>query len=1001
LDVIVCASSKPAIGVVVVQDASGLELLELGQRDEEIRPGERIVIEGSRLLLRRRELGTQISAAPVLDNDGIHAFRLQTNEIALKAGRIPLEVDWFNCLRNFGLEVSCQQSNGPLLLTHESTGSTLWRARSEFSAAETNLVPGLQAECYEGFWERVPDFDLLRPVRTGTTTNVDLSFRTRDELVGLRFTGWFDAPRDGTYTFRLGSDDGSLLFIGPVEVPLKRVGSGQVPPPEAGVIGQLLSRPEERRWLAVAGRVSFVSQVGKGLQLELRSGVDTLSVRVADASGLDPASLLTNVVRAVGLGCAAFSASGRIILDRLLVPDARGLTRVEMDAEPPGRPPPPVNIDQVQAMSLEDANRRSQVRIRGVVTGSSRSDHWVSLQDDTRGIFVDLSAMSNSFPARTELWEVVGRTARGNFAPIVVAEEMTRRGQGRMPEPARPTWNELANGSMDVQWVELRGLVSEVQTNRLTLLMPEGALWFGPTLSRATLYVAMENYFEPELAGYLQAVVRIRGTLFANWIAATREVQFGSLIMRNATIRVDTPAPLDPLNAPMKTVHGLLRFDAQATAFRPVKVRAQVLYADARRIFAMDERSGLRILAAEDQELQPGDLIEAVGYPEISGPSPVLREAFVRKTGTAQLPEPEFLAEPERAYKGLDSTLVSVRGKLMGKHSEQDSQVLEIQSHGQLFVARVKAGERALTSLRPESQLQLVGVYTQTGPSRGPVGAFELLVNAPADVVVLSQPSWWTLARLGIVVGLLLVVLLLAAGWITQLRRQVEQRSAQLQEQIRERERAERDHALEAERSRIARDLHDDLGSNLTEIGALASTGQRASTLADGSPGLFDAIARKARGSIAALDVIVWAVDPEDNSLQSLADYLSGFAGEYLSNSSIACRFKVPVGFPAFQLEGRVRHDLFLAVKEALSNVVRHAQATEAEFAMSASDGTLNIFITDNGKGFETSVAHDGNGLVNLRERLVKLGGVCAIASRVGAGTTVNIRLPLPSPEAT
>ena len=79
------------------------------------------------------------------------------------------------------------------------------------------------------------------------------------------------------------------------------------------------------------------------------------------------------------------------------------------------------------------------MRIRGVVTGSSRTDHWVSLQDDTRGIFVDLGALSNSFPARAELWEVVGHTAPGNFAPIVVAERMKRLGQGRMPEPARPS----------------------------------------------------------------------------------------------------------------------------------------------------------------------------------------------------------------------------------------------------------------------------------------------------------------------------------------------------------------------------------------------------------------------------------------------------------------------------------------------------------------------------------------------------------------------------------
>ena len=85
---------------------------------------------------------------------------------------------------------------------------------------------------------------------------------------------------------------------------------------------------------------------------------------------------------------------------------------------------------------------------------------------------------------------------------------------------------------------------------------------------------------------------------------------------------------------------------------------------------------------------------------------------------------------------------------------------------------------------------------------------------------------------------------------------------------------------------------------------------------------LFHAIAGKARSLIAALDIIVWAVDPEDNLLQSLADYLSGYAEEFFSNTNIACRFKVPVSFPKINLEGRVRHDLLMTVKEALNKAL-------------------------------------------------------------------------------
>jgi signal transduction histidine kinase len=136
-------------------------------------------------------------------------------------------------------------------------------------------------------------------------------------------------------------------------------------------------------------------------------------------------------------------------------------------------------------------------------------------------------------------------------------------------------------------------------------------------------------------------------------------------------------------------------------------------------------------------------------------------------------------------------------------------------------------------------------------------------------------------------------------------------------------------------------------------------------------------------------------VDPEDNSLQSLADYLSGYTGEFFSHTPIACRFKVPVSFPAITLEGRVRHDLLMAVKEALNNVVRHADATEVEFRMAIVDGSLEIDIADNGKGIDDEAQGNGHGLKNLPARLQKLGGDCVVEPRADGGTIVRIRLPL------
>ena len=215
-----------------MQDDTGVEMLEMGRRPEEIATGERIRIEGNRLLLRRRDLGTQISAAPVVDNDGLHPLQSRTGKVVLKAGRVPLEVDWFNRMFDFGLDVSLMQSNG-------QTQAISDRALSHLAAAifpqRHQPAVWLAGGSLRGRLGEVPDFDLLTPVKTGITTNFDLAFRPRDELVGLRFTGFFDATTNGTYTFSLTSDDGSLLFIGRPEVPVQKLGMAR--------------SADDRRWL--------------------------------------------------------------------------------------------------------------------------------------------------------------------------------------------------------------------------------------------------------------------------------------------------------------------------------------------------------------------------------------------------------------------------------------------------------------------------------------------------------------------------------------------------------------------------------------------------------------------------------------------------------------------------------------------------------------------------------------------------------------------------------
>jgi signal transduction histidine kinase len=961
-------------GTLILEDGTGAEILELDGLKTEYAIGDRVEIDRNSSLLSPSDIGIYISAAPLLNNDGLHSARTVSEEFSFAAGRYPLRVDWFNRLSVFELGVSCVATNPE---------------RPELAAPpeSSNLLKAVRAECFIGAWTTLPNFELLPPAKVGTVSNFDVGIRTRDEMVGIRFDGYFDAPHTGKYIFNLRSDDGSRMWIGNSEVPVKKIGANAPPPAPLARIGGPLTGLNKHNLATVQGRVSFISRRGKGLQFELRAERNSVSIRMANAGALEPADLLNAYVSVSGVAEGVLTEDQGVVLGRLAAANSSQLTFVESAPGKGNLPPVLKTVMQVHTLTRDESLKQLPVEIRGVVTAAGEPPfYWMVIRDDTRGTFVTLTNLKTSVPNVGDVWSVGGRTGPGDFAPVIVADQLTFLGRGRLPEPAHFTWNQLMNGSMDVQWGELQGLVTGVESNRLSLLLPEGRQ-----------EIRLPEWGEIELKAFEKSVVRIRGTLFAVWNAETHEVRSGSLTMHNASITVEKPAPDDPFDAPEKTPRGLFQFDAKATPFQRVKVLGQVTHKDSKSAF-IEQGSGMQIFPVTNFNLHIGDVVEAVGYPEIAGASPLLREVIVRRKHSGVLPVLAAVSDKDLDSDRLASMRIRVEGILAGQHIEEDALVLQIQTPSHVLPAQV-ANPGPLHSLRLGSKLSLAGVYASDAPGASPSDSshFELLVNGFWDVNVLSEPSWWTLQRLLSAIGVLLVILSLAAVWIALLRRQVTQRTLQLQHEIREREHAERQHALEAERTRIARDLHDDLGSSLTEINFLASSGQRPRSGDETHPALFRAIADKARALVAALDVIVWAVDPEDNSLQSLADYLTGYTREYLSNSSVPCRFKVPVAFPDFKLDGQIRHELLMVVKESLNNIVRHAAATEVEFQMNIADGTLEICIADNGKGFDPNAEGSGHGLKNRLARLAKIGGSCQIESRPGNGTIVRLRLPVSS----
>lgn len=200
--------------------------------------------------------------------------------------------------------------------------------------------------------------------------------------------------------------------------------------------------------------------------------------------------------------------------------------------------------------------------------------------------------------------------------------------------------------------------------------------------------------------------------------------------------------------------------------------------------------------------------------------------------------------------------------------------------------------------------------------------------------------------------------------------------------------------ALEKERLRIARDIHDDLGARITEIALASALAKKKSPLPETASADFDHISNMSRDLISALYETVWAVNPENDNLDALGNYLCQMINQLCEHAQLPCRLQISDLPSTIQVSSQIRHNIILAAKEAVHNVIKHAKASEMTLHVAFEEETLLICIQDNGRGFDATAGPTGNGLVNMKCRLTDIGGTCSFKSRTDGGTSVEMRLP-------
>jgi signal transduction histidine kinase/ligand-binding sensor domain-containing protein len=258
------------------------------------------------------------------------------------------------------------------------------------------------------------------------------------------------------------------------------------------------------------------------------------------------------------------------------------------------------------------------------------------------------------------------------------------------------------------------------------------------------------------------------------------------------------------------------------------------------------------------------------------------------------------------------------------------------------------------------------------------------------SLTLVVAPYLWQTLWFRLLVGTLAAGAIGTLIWF-QARRRLVRRVAML----------ERERAIDAERTRIANDMHDDIGAGLTRINLLAGT---ASTELDDRARVEQVLRQiheTARNTTRAVDEIVWAVNPRHDTLESVVNFLERVAQDMLGAAKMQCRLDLPVDFPDWRPSSDVRHELCLAYKEALSNAVRHSGGRRVTVSLSIVASGCRLVVADDGRGPTTAESPtaaqrvaSGNGIPGMQRRLARIGGTCEIRPGEAGGTEVVFFVP-------
>ena len=454
-------------------------------------------------------------------------------------------------------------------------------------------------------------------------------------------------------------------------------------------------------------------------------------------------------------------------------------------------------VRQFHHMSALEARRGYRLRITGTVTYFDPITHNMFVQDNTEGTYVFTNGVEGlpALKAGDEV-QIDGITFPGDFAPNIGKPVIRVLGPGRMPAPRQSDVEDIFSGNADSQWVELEGVIHGLDS----------------VLGHALITVrwGTRNY-KAHIVGlwilpkqYRGAHVRLRGVAGALFNRRRQLLGIQLFVPGLEYVKVLDPAPADPFSLPLRSVDQLLQFSPGQPADRLTHVQGVVTLSSPDGPTWIRSASGA--LSIRDHafiRLAPGDIVDAVGFPEKGPFSPEMHDAVLRKVASGPPPEPAAVTADEAHEGNHDAELVRIEGILNQQTGDSGEQVFHLQSGGTSFTARI-ADRPGIPDVPRGAVLRLTGICAVDVDTSHDIvvpRSFTVHLRSPADIAVIRDAPWWTPERTFRALAVTLGLVLLTVSWVVILRRRVQQQTRVIARQLAE-EAALREEAQEASRAK-------------------------------------------------------------------------------------------------------------------------------------------------------------------------------------------------------